>query len=320
MASSVPHWQTTLEVVNDENFDPQRYLAANPDIRDAARQNPTFDPLDHFRRYGNREGRKQFAIRDAKRLAAKFRKFRPLLIASGSRFLVKSGTFPIAYGDQHRDLSDYDGESANPGLAAWTDTLRADPKGCYLDLGCGFRDIVFDNCLYVEVYPSRTADVIMVPSTPLPLRDGKLDGLGCFAVLEHVEEPFFVVHEIARVVRPGGRIFIDWPFLQPVHGYPSHYYNATRMGLVRAFEQAFVIESITTDDSQGADFTLSWILKWFVDALDSEDLKNEMLSMRVHDLVALRPQDDFYRRCLRSMSEEMQMKLACGNTLMARRR
>lgn len=320
MASSVPHWQTTLETVSEENFDSQRYLAANPDIRDAARQDPSVDPLDHFRRYGKCEGRKQFARRDARRLAVKFRKFKPLLITSGSRFLVESGIFPIGYGDQHQDLIDYDGESANPSLAAWAETLRGDPEGRYVDLGCGFRDIIFDNCLYVEVYPSQTADVIIVPNTPLPLRDSKLDGLGCFAVLEHVEDPFFVVQEIARVVRPGGRIFIDWPFLQPVHGYPSHYYNATRSGLVRAFERAFSIESITTDDSQGADFTLSWIVKWFVEAINSEDLKNEMLNMTVHDLMTLKPQDDFYRRCLRSMSEEMQMKLACGNTLTARRR
>ena len=82
-----------------------------------------------------------------------------------------------------------------------------------------------------------------------------------------MEGPFFVAHEIKRIVKPGGHIFIDWPFLQPVHGYPAHYYNATLEGLRRMFSDAFEIETAEAYASQGADWTLSWILKWFVEVL-----------------------------------------------------
>jgi hypothetical protein len=91
------------------------------------------------------------------------------------------------------------------------------------------------------------------------------------------------------------------------------------MGLVRAFERTFAIESISTNNSQGAAFTLSWILQWFVQGLEEGPPKQKLLAMAVRDLVELNPRDDLYRRCLQAMSDEMQMKLACGNTLIGRR-
>ena len=41
--------------------------------------------------------------------------------------------------------------------------------------------------------------------------------------------------------------------------------------------------------------------------------------MTVGELAACAPEDAFYRDALQCMSELMQMKLACGNTLIGRR-
>lgn len=315
-----PHWYASLELASEENFDEQNYLAANPDLREAKQRDDSFDLAGHFRHYGKRERRMQCVTRNANRMADKFQRFRSALKLAHSRFLAEPETFPIAYGSDHLALDDYVAESANANPPAWDHLLKADPQGRYLDLGCGFRNIVYDNCLYLEVYPSRTADIVIVPGAPLPLQDGMLDGLGCFAVLEHVEDPFFVASEISRVMRAGGRIFVDWPFLQPVHGYPSHYFNATRAGLVKAFEASFEIDSITTDSSQGADFTLSWVLNWFLEGLQDDAVKREIREMTVGDLAMLKPQDEVYRRCLQAMTDDMRMKLACGNRLIGTRK
>ena len=52
------HAHDTFETVADDNFDEGRYLAANPDLRIAKRDQPTFDLYAHFKTHGKAEGRK----------------------------------------------------------------------------------------------------------------------------------------------------------------------------------------------------------------------------------------------------------------------
>lgn len=73
----------------------------------------------------------------------------------------------------------------------------------------------------------------------LPLADASVDTVICKAVLEHVEDPGAVVAEIARVLRPGGLVYLDIPFLFIEHAYPSDFTRFTSSGvrnLARAFE------------------------------------------------------------------------------------
>ena len=309
-----------LEPVSEENFDERRYLAANPEVAAAILQCPSFSALTHFQNYGKQEGRKQLTAHLSAMMRRKYTLFKPLLMLDSCRFISEIESFPMTSNGAHFTLADYQAESANTTPGYWVDELTGNPEGFYLDLGCGFRDFVFDNCLYLDVYPSATADIIISPNTNLPLKDSTLDGLCCLAVLEHVEDPFFVAAEIKRLVKPGGRIFIDWPFLQPVHGYPSHYYNATVMGLRRMFEDDFEIERIGAFEYQAADYTLWWILNWFIEGMEEGPTRNELMGMKVGDLAALKPYDPFYSACVQVMREDTKMKLACGNTLIGRRK
>jgi len=310
-----------FETVSEDNFDELRYLEANIDLRSLKRKDPNFNAYEHFLQHGKQEGRRQLAIIPQNYLEKKFEKFRDILITDNYKFENKKNSFRLISKEGHLDLSDYNSESGNSIPGYWFTELNSNPSGMYLDLGCGVRDIIFDNCLYIEVYPSISADIIMTPNRPLPIKDGTLDGVACLAVLEHVENPFFVASEIKRVVKPGGKIFIDWPFLQPFHGYPSHYYNATEIGLKHMFEDAFEIELLKSyDEYQGANYTLSWILNWFIDGIENNEIKNKLMHMTVGELNSLKPQDEFYRACLNSMRDDTKRNLACGNTLIGRRR
>lgn len=51
-----------------------------------------------------------------------------------------------------------------------------------------------------------TADVLH-----LPFADGSFDAVTCFEVIEHVPEPAELVRELARVLRPGGLLFVSTP-------------------------------------------------------------------------------------------------------------
>jgi SAM-dependent methyltransferase/uncharacterized protein YbaR (Trm112 family) len=80
----------------------------------------------------------------------------------------------------------------------------------------------------------------------IPLADGSVDVVVVQAVLEHVMDPGRVVAEIERVLRPGGLVYSDTPFLQPYHADPTDWQRFTLPGhrlLFHAFDE---IESGTT--------------------------------------------------------------------------
>ncbi len=104
-----------------------------------------------------------------------------------------------------------------------------------LDLGAGLRVDPWRSTINAEIYDYPSTDLICWGNA-VPLPDASLDYVICVAVLEHVPNPFEVANEIKRLLKPGGRAYISIPFLQHEHGYPSHYFNATRAGVRQLFE------------------------------------------------------------------------------------
>jgi SAM-dependent methyltransferase len=315
-----------FEPATDANFDDKLYIAANADLA----RHPIYagDPWRHFDRHGRQEGRRQLTRTAAglpgTRAEAKYARFAPLLDAARGaggafRFLGDRNSFPVAYGDAAHDLADYDDESANPGLGEFVETVRANPDKLYLDVGCGRRSRHFDNCLYLEIYPSVSADLIIAPACRYPIADASLDGIGCFAVMEHMEEPWIAAREFARMLKPGGMVFIDYPFLVPVHGYPSHYYNATREGLARLFDEGFERLKLETEPNQTPDHAIHWQLNGLAEALTDDGVREELRAMSVAQLMAEAPGGPFWQRVLAVTPERARTTFAAGNTLIARK-
>jgi SAM-dependent methyltransferase len=59
----------------------------------------------------------------------------------------------------------------------------------------------------------------------IPLQSESLDAVVCTEVLEHVLDPMAVLDEFARLLRPGGKLFLTAPFLSHLHMDPFHYYS-----------------------------------------------------------------------------------------------
>jgi len=74
----------------------------------------------------------------------------------------------------------------------------------------------------------------------IALPDASVDGVWIEAVLEHVLEPHVVVSEIHRVLKPGGLVYAETPFMQQVHEGAYDFTRFTHSGhrwLFRRFEE-----------------------------------------------------------------------------------
>ena len=65
----------------------------------------------------------------------------------------------------------------------------------------------------------------------LPFPDASIDGVVCTYVLEHVADARACLAEIARVLKPGGCVYIAVPFLFPFHPDPLDRWRWTLDGL-----------------------------------------------------------------------------------------
>lgn len=305
-----------FELCTQDNFFDEGYLLANPDVRLAK-----VNPRRHFLEFGQYEGRRQFspaifAGSDYRREKLDF--FRNVVTESA---LGGADSFPVRVGHGIYSLDAYDSEPANDDFGPFVEECDANPEGKYLDLGAGLRKRLRKNCLYLEVYPSLTADLVVSPDLPYPIESESLDGIGCFAVLEHVRQPWAVVKEMHRCLRPGGKVYIDYPFLQPLHGYPSHYFNATREGLRSLFEDTgFDIERVETYPFQGPDYTISWVLGKFIRDFPDDAIREELLDMKVRELIEIVPGGERWRSFLSVVPDSTISEFACGNCLIGTKR
>lgn len=135
----------------------------------------------------------------------------------------------------------------NPTAAGLIEMAEA-TGGMIMDCGAGSREFISENLIQTEIMPYANVDLLAVNQS-LPFKDGVFDAIFSFDVLEHVTDPFLCARELTRVLKPGGYLYLDLPFLQLEHGYPHHYFNATRMGLRRLFNNLLEIQAHVVPES-----------------------------------------------------------------------
>lgn len=161
--------------------------------------------------------------------------------------------------------------------------------GMVLDCGAGSRAYTAANLIQTEITPYDNIDVLAV-NQRLPFADESFDIVLSYDVLEHVTDPFSSARELARVLKPGGILHVNVPFLQTEHGYPHHYYNMTRQGLLNLFRGQLDCEAHVVPRSGSAQAT-AWYVLTAVRGGMTKQQRPEFEAMTVGDLLAMTPKD-----------------------------
>jgi SAM-dependent methyltransferase len=108
---------------------------------------------------------------------------------------------------------------------------RVGPNARIIDLGAGGRRIS-SRTVCVDFLPFDQTDVV-ADVHRLPIRDGVADLVVATGLIEHVDDDRAVLSEAARLLRPGGLVHIELPFLQQYHEDPIDCRRFTVQGLER---------------------------------------------------------------------------------------
>jgi len=125
-------------------------------------------------------------------------------------------------------------------------------------IGQGARAVYDDvenvRVLCFDIYALPETDFI-ADAHDIPLADASVDGVWIQAVLEHVLQPDRVVAEIHRVLKPGGVVYAEIPFMQTVHEGAYDFTRFTDSGMRWLFRWFDRTESGTI---QGPGRALLW--------------------------------------------------------------
>ena len=221
------------------------------------------------------------------------------------------------------DLAASSGIVHTDNISSWghdpiaTRIIEDHADGLVLDAGSGFKSTVYEQVVNLEIVGYPSTDVLGV-GEHLPFATGSFDAALSLNVLEHVRDPFRCATELARVVRPGGKLYASAPFLQPYHGYPHHYYNMTASGLENLFAGAFTVEQLGAPASAVPIWALSWFLNSYVAGLPA-DVGERFRKLSVEDLMA--PAEGYLERdFVTELRASTNIELACGCILVGTRR
>ncbi|MEN6542678.1 class I SAM-dependent methyltransferase [Parvibaculum sp.] len=138
--------------------------------------------------------------------------------------------------------------------------VGAATKGMGTDIlysDAAIRQIAFD------VYPSALTNFV-ADAHKIPLASHSVDAVCIQAVLEHVLDPRQVVAEVDRVLKPGGLVYAETPFMQQVHEGAYDFTRFTELGhrwLWRNFE------TLERGALGGPGLSLYWSVKYFLRGL-----------------------------------------------------
>jgi len=141
-------------------------------------------------------------------------------------------------------------------------------RGDLYDLGCGempYKEWLLN---YADSYTGvdwgstlheLKADILADLNEPLPIDSEIADSVISLSVMEHLREPQVFLNEAHRILKQGGAMILQVPFMWWVHEAPYDYYRYTQYGLQYMFEKAGFVD-VQIHPQTG--FWTMWALKF----------------------------------------------------------
>ncbi len=150
-------------------------------------------------------------------------------------------------------------------LSRINEWLQAKDEPRLLNLGCGERFIgseklspsVKPGLINFDLFASPAVDV-SGDAHAIPFRDASFHAVITQALLEHTRRPSQVVNEIRRILKTGGLVYAEVPFIQGYHPTPHDYYRYTPEGLRDLFSSFSLIDQGVCG---GPGSALGWIFR-----------------------------------------------------------
>jgi len=92
-----------------------------------------------------------------------------------------------------------------------------------LDIGCGNNKM--PGATYLDIDPKTNPDIVHnLDKFPYPLADNSFDEIFAKHVIEHLEDPVGFMKEIARILKPGGTVYVETPHFscRVAYSEPQH--------------------------------------------------------------------------------------------------
>lgn len=161
-------------------------------------------------------------------------------------------------------------------------TLELLPPGARIcDVGAGGRRVA-PGVTTVDAVAAPGVDVVGdIHNLPIP--DESFDCVFCTGTLEHVQDPWKAVGELRRILRPGGIVHIDVPFIQAYHPDPTDYWRFTLEGL-RLLCRGF--EELESGPYIGPTCGMVWVVREWANSITSQRVLSNLLLIPVALLTA----------------------------------
>lgn len=146
-----------------------------------------------------------------------------------------------------------------------------------LNLGSGIGQ--FDHYLSkgvkainVDISPSIRNLHVIADAHFLPFKGNCFDIVYSIAVLEHVQKPWVVADEICRVLRQGGHVVVELPFLNVIHDQHD-YFRFTDKGIRSLFDESRFDSILEQVSAGGGSFLSVFFLEYFKQFIPTKYLR-----------------------------------------------
>jgi SAM-dependent methyltransferase len=167
-------------------------------------------------------------------------------------------------------------------------------SGTFLDVGCGrmpYKGVILGPPSQVKRYVGADVEAnphgqpdLVLDGQHIPLEDASVDSAMATEVLEHCAEPMQLLHELIRVLKPGGFFLFTVPFLWPLHEVPHDHYRYTPFALKRLFKEAGFTE-LQLKVHGGWDASLAQMLGLWLTYRGMRPYKRKILSLLFRPII-----------------------------------